>query len=60
MDNYKSIDISTAETLNALIYYLGLPEDKIGLELRFRAAMENQSTAQTDKKRKKGIQYIIY
>jgi hypothetical protein len=39
LDNYKYMEESTTDTLDALIYYLGLPEDKIGIELRFRMAI---------------------
>lgn len=53
MDNYKYMAESTPETLEALIYYLGLPDDKVGIELRFRKALQDQYTQVTDKERKK-------
>ena len=55
MDNYKYMDVSTPDTLEALIYYLGLPDDKIGIELRFRLAVQEQESQLADKERKKCI-----
>jgi hypothetical protein len=40
LDNYKGILECNEETLEALIVYLALPTDKIGMELRFRYLIE--------------------
>jgi hypothetical protein len=34
--------------LNAFIYYLGLPEDKVWIELRFRILMEDSTKHPSD------------
>lgn len=43
IDNYGNISEVTAQTFEALIYYLGLPEDKIGIGEALKNVIEQGS-----------------
>lgn len=59
IDNYKGLSDFNKETLNALITYLALPNDKQGIELRFRYLMEEESLKKPNRLKKQG-KYAIY
>lgn len=40
IDDYGNIDESNAKTLEALIYYLGLPNDKLGINEALKNVIE--------------------
>ena len=55
IDDYGNIDEANHHTLEALIYYLGLPNDKLGISEAFKNVIE--SKVKPDHFLKKGFEY---